>query len=173
MKNLANFVLFQVAWFACVSAAAHGYMWLGPLVVLVAVTLHLLVIADPEERRWELGYILVVGLVGMLADTGLGLLGATRYPSSEAVWSLALAPPWITALWVLFATLPHHSLAWLRGRPRLAVVLGAVGGPLSYLGGTRLGAVAVGDQPLLTWGALAIEYAVVTPLLLGLCRRRQ
>ena len=173
MKNVANFVLFQAAWFACVSAAAQGFMWLGPLVVLVVVTLHLLLIAERTERRWELGYILVVGLVGMLADTGLGLLGATRYPTSEGVWLLALAPPWITSLWVLFATLPHHSLAWLRERPRLTVVLGAVGGPLSYLAGTRLGAVAVGDQPLLTWGALAIEYAVVTPLLLRLARRRR
>lgn len=173
MKNVANFILFQAGWFACVSAAAQGRMWLGPLAVLAVVTVHLFLIARPTERRWELRYILVVGLVGMLADTGLGLLGAMRYPTSEAVWSLALVPPWITALWVLFATLPHHSLGWLRTRPYLAAGLGALGGPLSYLAGTRLGAVAAGDQPLLTWGALSIEYALVTPLLLRLARTGQ
>ena len=148
-------------------------MWLGPLAVLAVVTLHLFFVVRPTERRWELGYILVVGLVGMLADTGLGVVGATRYPTSEAVWSLALVPPWITGLWVLFATLPHHSLDWLRGRPLLAAGLGALGGPLSYLAGTRFGAVAVGDEPLLTLGALAIEYALVTPLLLRLARWSQ
>ncbi len=148
-------------------------MWLGPIAVLAVVALHLFWITRPAERRWELGYILAVGLVGMLADTLLGALGATRYPTSEAEWSLALAPPWITALWVLFATLPHHSLGWLRSRKLLAAVLGAIGGPLSFLAGTRFGVVAVEDQPLLTWSALAIEYALVTPLLLHVSRRSQ
>jgi len=170
VRNLANYLLFQVGWFACVSRAAHGDMWSGPLVVLVIVALHLLFVVRPSERRWELGYILAIGVLGMLVDTGLGLIGATCYPSSEAVWPARIAPPWITALWVLFGTLPHHSLGWLAGRPALAVVLGAIGGPLSFLGGTRFMAVAPGEAPLLTWVALALEYALLTPLLLHLAR---
>ena len=148
-------------------------MWFGPLAILAIVTLHLLFIAHPTKRRWELSYILLVGLVGLLVDTGLGVLGATHYPTSEAVWSPALAPPWITALWVLFGTLPHHSLGWLKGRPGLAVIFGAIGGPLSYLAGTRFGAVGLGDTPLLSWCALAIEYALLTPLLLHFAQRDQ
>ncbi|MFT5286079.1 MAG: hypothetical protein ACI8TQ_002247 [Planctomycetota bacterium] len=173
MKNLANFILFQVGWFACVMAAGEGHLWLGSIAVLVIVALHLLLITRPSERRWELGYILCVGVIGMLADTGLNLLGATNYPTVETEWSLAFAPPFITALWILFATLPNHSLGWLRGRTLLAVIFGAIGGPLAYLGGTRFGAVAVAEEPLLTYGALALEYAIVTPLLLCLSRRRE
>jgi hypothetical protein len=49
----------------------------------------------------------------------------------------------------------------------LAALLGAVGGPLSYFGGSRLGAVAHADSELFTYGLLALEYAVVTPLLVA------
>jgi Protein of unknown function (DUF2878) len=173
VKNLANFLLFQAGWFACVVAAAQGHMWLGPLAVVAVVGVHLLFVASAPGRGRELKYILVVGLMGSLADTGLSVLGATSYPTSEAPWPWTLVPPWIAALWVLFATLPNHSLAWLIGRPRLAFVFGAIGGPLSYLGGTRLDAVGLGDEPLLTVSALAIEYALVMPLLLHFARRSQ
>jgi hypothetical protein len=86
---------------------------------------------------------------------------------------LPIVPPWITALWIGFATLPRFSLAWLRGKPWLAALLGGVAGPLSYLAGVRLGAVAVGAHPLLTFGVLAAEYALVTPLLLLLAPRSE
>jgi hypothetical protein len=35
----------------------------------------------------------------------------------------------------------RHSLGWLRGRWLVGAVLGAVGGPLAYLGGESLGAL--------------------------------
>lgn len=166
LKNLANFILFQAGWFACVLAAADGRIWLAPFAVLLVVALHLFFISRPTDRRRELGFILLVGLFGMLADSGLRKLGATHYPTSNAGWPPGLAPVWVGALWSLFATLPCHSLGWLRGRPLLTAVLGAVGGPLSYLAGTRLGATGLGDHSLLTFGALGIEYALLTPLLL-------
>jgi hypothetical protein len=172
VRSLTNYLLFQIGWFTCVSRAAEGDMWTGPLAVLVITALHLLIVVRPSERRWELGYILSIGLVGMLADTGLGLAGATQYPSSEAAWASALAPPWITALWMLFGTMPHHSLSWLAERPGLAVVLGALGGPLAFLGGVRFGAVAHGESAVLTYFALALEYAILTPLMLRFARHR-
>ena len=33
MSKLANFVGFQLCWFACVLGAARGHEWLGPLSV--------------------------------------------------------------------------------------------------------------------------------------------
>ncbi|MFT7669815.1 MAG: hypothetical protein ACI8X5_002522 [Planctomycetota bacterium] len=147
-------------------------MWVGPFAVLVIVAVHLLFVAERSMRQGELMFLIIVGLFGMLADTGLGVLGATRYPSSEAAWPFVFVPPFITSLWVLFATLPHHSLSWLRGRPVLAVVFGMIGGPLSFMAGTRFGAVGVGDSAVLTYGSLAIEYGVVMPLLLSLSMRR-
>ena len=139
-------------------------LW-GPLAVVAIVLVHLLVLSRAGERRSELVYILAVGLSGSLLDTGLRALEITSYPTSPPS---TFVPPWIAALWFLFATLPRHSLGWLRGRVGLAVLLGALGGPLSYLGGVRLGAVEPGPEPLWTWVGLGIEYAVLTPLMLRL-----
>lgn len=165
MNNALNFVLFQLFWFVAVGGAARGWLWAGPAAVVVFLVVHLAMIRAASERRRELVYALLAGAVGTLLDTGLRAVGALTYPSSEA-WGLVLVPPFITSLWVAFALLPRFSLAWLAGRPLLTLVLGAVGGPLSFYAGTRLGAVGAGSSPTLTWGLLALEYALVTPLLL-------
>ena len=115
-----------------------------------------------RETLWAVG----VGALGTVLDSALLAAGATRYPGTDAAWPEALVPPWITALWVAFALLPRVSLRWLAGRTTLAALLGAVGGPLSYLAGERMGAVALADAPAFTVVALAVEYALLTPLLL-------
>ncbi len=167
-KNLLNFGLFQLFWFAAVVGAGSGHLWLGPFAVAVFLGLHLMMVPAGVERLRELGYVLAVGLAGSLVDSGLHAIGATVYPTSREAWPFVVVPPWIASLWVAFAMLPRFSLGWLAGRRRLAVLFGAIGGPASYFAGTRFGAVAVGDVPLLTWGALAVEYAILMPIMLRL-----
>lgn len=163
MRNLLNFLLFQIGWFAAVGGAARGSMWMGPVVMGAVVVIHLSMVKD---RVRELCYLLAVGLAGTLIDSALAGLGVTCYPTSGEAWPYAIVPPWITVLWIGFATLPRLSLAWLAPWPRWAVLLGAIGGPLSYLGGVRIGAVGVGPEPLFTWVGISLQYAVATPLLL-------
>ena len=60
--------------------------------------------------------------------------------------------------------------AWLQPRPALAAVLGALAGPVTYVGAARLGAAEL-LLPLPQVGALvALEYALALPLLLLLSR---
>jgi hypothetical protein len=173
VRNLLNFALFQAAWFVAVSGVARGAgAVVTPLATVGAlVVLHLAFVVRPGARRRELRLLACVGLAGTVADSLLLAAGATAYPNVPEGWPGALVPPLISGMWIAFATLLRHSLGWLAGRPLLATVLGAVGGPLSYLAGTRLGAVAVGDQPALTWGLLGAEYAIATPLLPALAHR--
>lgn len=173
MKHAINYLSFQLGWYACVKGAGEGQIWIGPLVVAGLCFIHLIWIAHPAGRHAELRLMLLVLLIGMLSDSALKFLGATRYPSSHAAWPYQIPPPWIGALWVLFGTLLTHSLRWLAERPWLALLLGAVGGPLSYLAGVGMGAVAVGDSPLWTYGWLSLEYALLTPLLLSLGLRAE
>jgi hypothetical protein len=168
LRNVANFVLFQAGWFAAVAGAAQGRIWIGPAVMALVIAVH---IAFVPDRVRELGYLLFIGLLGTLADTALATLGVIGYPSSNAAWPSTIPPPWISALWIGFATLPRYPLAWLANRTWLAIAFGAAGGPLSYLAGVRMGAVAVGAEPRLTWCALAVEYAIATPMLLRLAPR--
>ena len=59
------------------------------------------------------------------------------------------------ALWSLFAITLNVSLRALRGRPAVGALLGLAGGPLAYLGGEKLGAVAFA-QPANALLALAL-----------------
>lgn len=166
MSGMAiNFVLFQLGWFACVLGAANGKPWLGPVVVASAVALHMVRARRPLP---ELRLVLYAMLLGLVVDSLLMATGWLRYPSG--LWLPGLAPYWIVAMWGLFATTLNLSLAWLRGRPLLAAVMGAVGGPLSYLAGERLGGIELlAAAPALV--ALALAWAVAMPTLAWLALR--
>jgi hypothetical protein len=165
VKVLLNVALFQAGWFACVLGAARGMPWLGPLVVLVAVALHLRVARRP---LLELYLLLSAAAVGLVVDSLLLSSGWLEYPSG--LWLAGFAPYWIVAMWMLFATTLNVSLAWLHGRPVLAALLGAVGGPLSYLGGEKLGGISL-LEPVHALAALAVAWAIAMPALMSLAAR--
>ena len=66
---------------------------------------------------------------------------------------------------VAFGSLLNSSLTWLSGRPLLTVLLSAIGGPLSFWSGTRIGATSVPGGSM-GYAGLSIEYAVAVPLLM-------
>ena len=68
-----------------------------------------------------------------------------------------------------FAATLNVSMAWLRGRYLLAAVFGAIGGPLAYYSGAKLGATEA--LPSLNGMlVLAVGWGVMTPLLVWLAR---
>jgi hypothetical protein len=131
---IANFALFQGAWFAAILGGATGQEFLGCLPALGAVILYLFL----NKRRFgrEVALLVGIGLLGAAFETVLIAAGWIAYTGSAQ--DSILPPIWIFALWLAFATLPHRSLQWLRGRPWLQGALGAVSGPLSYLAGVNL-----------------------------------
>jgi len=163
VRSALQFVGFQALWLAAVLGAARGHAWLGPLVL--GPYLAAMLVGERGRARLLLGW-LAAGLLGSLLDGGLAAAGWLAYPTRPADWPVWLVPPFIASLWVAFATLPRVSLAWLAPRPVLAALLGAVGGPLSFAAGARAGAVAPGGSPVATHLALALEYAIATPLFL-------
>ncbi len=162
---LTNFVAFQIGWFACVLGGAHGAPWLGIGVTALVVAWHLGAAAQPGV---EARLLVIVALLGAIWDSALVALGWIDYASGTII--AAAAPGWIVAMWVLFATTLNVSLNWLKGRDALAVAFGAIGGPLAFYGGAKLGAVSF-PQPLFAFGALAIGWALFTPLLTRLATR--
>ena len=137
IKSITNFILFQIAWFAAIIGGASGWPLLGSVPALVVVAIHLFV----NRNQWSREAVLIVGvtLLGVIVETGFVSLGALHYAGTSAV----LPPIWIVALWFAFGTLPHGSLSWLSRRVWLQLFLGAVFGPLSYLGGVKLGAATM------------------------------
>jgi len=158
-RLLLNFVGFQVAWFACVLGGANDLALAGTLTVAAAVGLHLWLAPRP---RPELALIAIAAAIGTVWDSLLVSLGLMRYPSGN--FAPGLAPHWIIAMWALFATTLNVSMGWMKGRLVVAAVLGAIGGPLSYLAGQRLGAVEMPDASLALL-AQAAGWAVMMPVL--------
>jgi len=83
-------------------------------------------------------------------------------------WSISIVPVWILALWLAFATTLNMSLAWMHKRYWISFIFGMIGGPLAYLAAEKLGAVTVASQ--FSYIALALGWAIITPLLLLIAR---
>ena len=165
VRLLANVVVFEAAWFACIAGVAHGLPGWGTAAIVAAIAWHVAISARPVP---ELALVVALCAIGLVAETALVALGHVAYPNGQP---LAWLPPyWLVALWAEFAIALNVTLRWLRGRPLLAAVLGAVFGPLSFVGGVRLGAARFVDEgaALLT---LALLWAIIMPFVTMLAPR--
>ena len=162
MQLLLNFSAFQMGWLSSVVGGARQMPWLGPLVVLVALLIHLRAARKPFD---EIILVLVSAVIGGIFDSLLVAAGWVAYPSGT--FASALAPYWIITMWMLFATTLNVSMRWLRDRVRLAAIFGLLGGPAAYLAGEEFGGIALVERvPALV--ALAIGWTVILPVLLRL-----
>jgi len=165
MAKLANFVLFQLGWLACVLGGAWQLPWLGTALAAAIIGWHLRTAIRPRQA---LALILLVGAMGAAWDSLLVNAGLLAYPSGTLI--AGTAPHWIIAMWMLFATTLNLSLRWLQGSYWLAAAGGALGGPLAYYAGQQLGGVQMPD-PQAALLTLALGWAVLLPLLASLAQR--
>jgi hypothetical protein len=163
----ANVVGYYVAWVVAILGAAWTFPWAGPLLALPLLALHLKL---AREVGPELRLMLVAAAMGVAGD-GLLML-ADRISFTSGVIVPGLPPPWMIGLWMLFATMFNVSLRWLRPRKLLGALLGALGAPLAYWAGARMGAAVLGPPVELSLLAIALLWAVATPLLLALAERQ-
>jgi len=164
IRKIINLTLFQAAWFAAVLGAAQGAPWLGPLVMVPVLAVHL---SLTDDWQGELKLLLAAGLLGFLCDTALVKAGV--FSPLQYLVSHPFSPPWMIGLWMNFAATLNVSMVWLRGRYLLAAVFGAIGGPLAYYSGAKLGATEA--LPSLNGMLVLVAgWAVMTPLLVWLAR---
>jgi hypothetical protein len=164
-RVIGNFVLFQIAWFACVLGAAHDMAWLGVLVIALVCSWHCSI---SIRSKPELYLILAAMLVGAVWESALVSASLMHYTYGTLVDGLA--PPWIVAMWALLAMTLNVSMRWLKNRWLLAAVMGAIAGPMSFLAGQRLGAATFtgGTHTVVT---LSMGWAVLMPLMMWLSQR--
>jgi len=164
--RLVNLALYQAGWFVCVLGGAHGWPWLGVVAGLALVLAHLALV---ERRVEEAKFVALAAVAGTAIDSAQQAAGTVAFPSGHyAGW---LCPAWLTVLWAQVATLPGHSLAWLAGRPIVSALLGAVGGPLAFLAGERLGGVTFPQGRTVGCAVLALVWGVAFPLLMRVSER--
>ena len=161
-----NAVVFQLAWLLTVVGAGRGLGWVGPVVTTAFAAYTL---GCGGHARADRLLMLVAATLGFALDSIWAYTHAIAYAASSP--PATVAPLWIVALWVNFALSLNHSLAWLLRRPLLAILFGAIGGPLSYLIADRSWhAVALAAPFAVTLSSLAMAWAVVTPLLCAVAK---
>lgn len=162
-----NFALYYFGWFACILGPAWGYPWSGTLIAMVLIACHLAL-----ARRWreEVVLLLCSAVIGTVVDAVQIAIGTLYFPIGSVVaW---LPPPWMIVLWAQFAGTLHFSMGWLKGRPGLACFFGALGGPLAFLAGRRLGVVEFHPQVWPSLLSIGIVWALAMPLLLAMAARQ-
>jgi hypothetical protein len=163
---LQNFILFQAGWFTCViGGASRDYNWAGVVAVTAIVVVHLL---RAHNIRNEAMLILVTMTIGSAWDSVLMMAGIFSF--SHGVVFAGLIPFWMIAMWALFATTLNVSMKWMKNKYLLAAAFGAIGGPVAYYAGFRIGAVEF-ENTLTALLAVGVGWSVIMPMLMALTTR--
>ena len=150
----------QVAWWVCVL----GTGWVRPSAMAAFVAVHLWFTRTQWKR--EVRVIVWAAMLGLSADTVLVAVGAVEFAGALR---LGWVPLWMVSLWAGFgATLLHSQRAMLKNF-RLALLIGALGGPAAYWGGERLGCLTIHGS--LGLFAVGCAWAVVLGILENLLRQ--
>ncbi len=157
--DAVNYVLYQAGWLVLVLLAAADRPGAATAAGLGLVAVHLALAGD---RRDELRLLLTAALVGLVVESLQVALGGLQFQSGTVVDGVA--PPWIVVLWAQFAATLRYCLRWLARDWRVATAFGALGGPLAYWLGERLGAVRVEGGA--AWALLALLWALAIPTLM-------
>ncbi|MEO5894106.1 MAG: DUF2878 domain-containing protein [Vicinamibacterales bacterium] len=161
-----NYALYQIGWFACVLGGASQRPWTGFLIAGFLIAIHLFL---SVQRSLEGRLVILAIVVGVIVETLHVRAGVYRLTSGMVVD--ALPPPWLIAMWAQFATTLRFSLRTVIARPLPAALFGAVGGPLAFVAGERLGAVTL--LPPLMNGLLhiSISWAIALLVFFAVVRR--
>ena len=151
MNILVNILMYQGVWFLGVLYGDRG-----GLMALSLLALHLVLSPRPFA---DIKMITLFVVAGLLIDSSLQMLGVlTFFAPSRPI------PFWLIVIWAGLDTLPLHALRWMQGRHLINVFFGALGGPLAYWAGVRLGAASFPQSALFSLTVLAVVWAVFWPL---------
>lgn len=166
MKSVViNLLSFKLGWAAVILAAAASMPALGLLAIAAVVALHL---ARTPDVRLEAVVLLTAAAIGFVWESALVATGLLGYDTGFLV--PGMAPYWIVAMWVLFATTLNVGMRWMRKSAVVAAIAGGLGGPMAFAAGERMGAVTFAD-PVLSLAAVGFGWALLLPVLVNVAKR--
>ena len=167
MKFWACLIGYQMVWFAAVIGAEHGLPWPGLVGMLIYASIQ---ISLTGNVKTHLSLMAAAIVMGCMVDGGLAYSGLAHY---GAPWpSPSFAPLWIVSLWATFSLTFTISLDYLQKRLWVAVLFGAIGGPVAYMSASRGFHVVTFTDPI--WRGLfflGAGWAIATPILAWLSGR--
>lgn len=123
--------LFYFGWIVCLQEASRGQS-LYSLLTIGAMIAYYLYCSSCRKADYFLLFLVIS--LGPMTDIFYSRIGLLHYHHS------VYPPLWVFLLWGLFG-INIHLFSWMKRYWILAVILGALGGPLSYLSAIELGSV--------------------------------
>jgi hypothetical protein len=130
-------------------------------IALCLVGVHLWLATD---RAMQVKLALVAASIGLVVDTAQ--LWGGMFVFQHGVVVTWLPPPWMSVLWMQFATTFHYSMRWMSRRYVLSACFGLAGAPLAFFAGERLGAIEFLPPRVAHYTVLAFAWSVTIPLLI-------
>lgn len=173
MSVWANAIGYQIVWFGAVIGAGRGLWWPGVAAAVAFALLHMALYPQTSaQRAVDVRLMLVAFVCGLTMDGALAGSGLADYAADSSALPADAPPLWLLSIWASFALTLRHSMRFLLGRPLFALALGAIGGPLAYLGAARgWGAIAFAEPRWMAIVALVVGWAIAIPLLTTLALR--
>ncbi len=156
-----DFVIFQLAWFACVLATISPFPYLLPLIGTLLVIIRSIY---TRGFRKVFPFALVCFLIGILGD---GILVRMDLLSFESYPSIFSAPLWMIALWVNFGLMLHPLFTWFLENYWRSIIGFSLGGLIAYYSGQKLEVLTLTTDLKSSFG-VALEWAIAGFLLRSL-----
>jgi hypothetical protein len=157
-NTLVNGSLFNISWLAIVYTQSPV---LGPLLALGHVLVHMRLMGQGSRELKLIGGVTLFGLALDQLLFAAGVFTVAGLPGA--------APLWLSSLWPVLATTLCHAFSGLQNRLLLASLLGAIGGTMAYVAGTRMTDVEFGS-PLAGPAIIGLLWAVLFPALARVAR---
>ena len=155
-KNIViNVIGFYICWWLTVLGAISGFYFIGPLVTLFFVVLHLYKVANHKKEDI---FLLISFFLGLFIETLLLNLDIIIHKGILVKYNIA--PFWSVSLWLCFATTLLHSFKWLSKRYLTSSLLGILSAPMIYF--------SMQSMDVVTFGVDKIIVIIFTSFLWGL-----
>jgi hypothetical protein len=157
--GIINYALFYLGWFLCLYSATHGKPWIAIFSGLFVTAFFFFIAKEKKPLVLTLLYTL---FIGFWIDTSFKYFHLISYETS---WSFFRggAPFWILSIYALLATSIDTSLLWLSNKVILSMILGFVGGLLSYRGAALVGAITFEQNIYVCLVIIGIVWAIFLP----------
>ena len=159
--KILNAILFYIIWWGCIFGIKYSYNYLGPLLTIIAGTIHLSIIPDPKK---ESRLILLCGALALLIESlhlYSGFLSYQGYILSNSPFP----PLWILCIWMTLSATLNYSMFFLKDRWLLMLLCGGVFGPGCYFAAMNVGILQFNISTQISLLTLSIIWGLSLPLM--------
>tara|TARA_Y200000002_G_C22244838_1_gene481271 strand:+ start:28 stop:549 length:522 start_codon:yes stop_codon:yes gene_type:complete len=153
LSFLTDFIVFQLAWFACVLATLSPIPNILPLLGLGLVSIRTFWVRPIGQVLPLAIACLVLGILGDAILVSSNLLLFSTYPT------IAGAPLWMVALWVNFGLMLRPLFTWFLDHYWRSIIGFSLGGVVAYYSGEKLGVLTFSNG-FESWIGVALEWAI-------------